>query len=99
LTVLGDGNLYHTLRISYARLFTAGAVDLVHFAGGAGAVAILLVRDNADPASVVASADVMDRTKREQSIANPFFEHFTVVNLMGLGEWQNARLGTLLRRL
>jgi AcrR family transcriptional regulator len=61
---------------------TAGAIYLAHFAGAAGAVAILSAPDRADAALVMASADATGRTKREQLIkANPFLEHFTVADL------------------
>ena len=61
---------------------TAGTVYLAHFAGGAGAVAILSAPENADAALVMASADATGRTKREKIIkANPFLEHFTVADL------------------
>ena len=61
---------------------TAGTVYLAHFAGGAGAVAILSAPENADAALVMASADATGRSKREQIIkANPFLEHFTVADL------------------
>ena len=61
---------------------TAGTVYLAHFAGGAGAVAILSAPENADAALVMASADATGRSKREQIIkANPFLEHFTVTDL------------------
>jgi hypothetical protein len=60
----------------------AGAVYLAHFAGAAGAVAILSASDTADAASVLARADATGRTKREQLIkANPFLEHLTVADL------------------
>ena len=61
---------------------TAGTVYLAHFAGGAGAVAILSAPDNSDAALVIANADSTGRTKRERLIkANPFLEHFTVADL------------------
>jgi Transglycosylase SLT domain len=61
---------------------TAGTVYLAHFAGGAGAVAILSASDDSDAALVIASADSTGRTKRERLIkANPFLEHFTVADL------------------
>jgi hypothetical protein len=61
---------------------TAGTVYLAHFAGGAGAVAILSAPENADAALVMVSADATGRTKREKIIkANPFLEHFTVADL------------------
>src|SRR5204863_9083793 len=61
---------------------TAGTVYLAHFAGCAGAVAILSAPDNSDAALVIANADSTGRTKRERLIkANPFLEHFTVADL------------------
>jgi hypothetical protein len=61
---------------------TAGAIYLAHFAGPAGAVAILSASENADAALVMASADSTGRTTRDQLIkANPFLEHFTVADL------------------
>lgn len=61
---------------------TAGTVYLAHFAGAAGAAAILSAPDDADAARVMASADATGRTKPEQLIkANPFLEHFTVADL------------------
>jgi hypothetical protein len=61
---------------------TPGTIYLAHFAGGAGAVAILSAPKNADAASVMASADATGRTKREKLLrANPFLERFTVADL------------------
>ena len=61
---------------------TAGTVYLAHFAGGAGAVAILSAPEDADAALVMASADATGRTRREKIVkANPFLEHFTVADL------------------
>jgi hypothetical protein len=61
---------------------SAAAVYLAHFAGAAGAVAILSASDSADAALVLAGADATGRTKREQLIkANPFLAHFTVADL------------------
>jgi hypothetical protein len=61
---------------------TPGTLYLAHFAGGAGAVAILSALEDADAASVMASADATGRTKREKIIkANPFLERFTVADL------------------
>jgi hypothetical protein len=61
---------------------TAGTVYLAHFAGRAGAVAILSAPDNSDAALVIASADSTGRTKRGRLIkANPFLEHLTVADL------------------
>ena len=61
---------------------SAATLYLAHFAGGAGAVAILSALEDADAASVMASADASGRTKREKIIkANPFLERFTVSDL------------------
>ena len=61
---------------------TAGTIYLAHFAGGAGAVAILSAPEKADAALVMASADATNRIKRGQIIkANPFLEHFTIADL------------------
>jgi Transglycosylase SLT domain len=61
---------------------TAGTLYLAHFAGGAGAIAILSAPDNSDAAVVIANADPTGRTKRKQLIkANPFLDHFTVADL------------------
>ncbi len=60
----------------------AGTVFLTHFAGRAGALAILSAPDNADAALVMAKADSTGRTTRSQIVrANPFLEHFTVFDL------------------
>jgi hypothetical protein len=61
---------------------TPGTLYLAHFAGGAGAVAILSAMEDADAALVMAGADATGRTKREKIIkANPFLEGFTVADL------------------
>jgi hypothetical protein len=61
---------------------TPGTLYLAHFAGGAGAVAILSAMENADAAFVMATADATGRIKREKIIkANPFLERFTVADL------------------
>jgi hypothetical protein len=61
---------------------TPGTLYLAHFAGGAGAVAILSAMENADAALVMATADATGRTKREKIVkANPFLERFTIADL------------------
>ena len=61
---------------------TPGTIYLAHFAGGAGAVAILSAQQDADAASIMASADATGRTTREKIVkANPFLEHFTIADL------------------
>jgi len=59
---------------------TPGTLYLAHFA--AGAIAILSALEEADAASIMASADATGRTKREKLVkANPFLEGFTVADL------------------
>jgi hypothetical protein len=61
---------------------TPGTLYLAHFAGAAGAVAVLTAMEDADAALVMANADATGRTKREKIIkANPFLERFTVADL------------------
>ena len=61
---------------------TPGTLYLAHFAGGAGAIAILSALDHADAAVIMAKADATGRTKRAKIIkANPFLERFTVADL------------------
>jgi hypothetical protein len=61
---------------------TPGTIYLAHFAGAAGAIAILSALEGADAASIMASADATGRTKREKLVrANPFLEGFTVADL------------------
>jgi hypothetical protein len=69
---------------------TPGTLYLAHFAGGGGAVAILSALENADAASVMASADATGRTNREKLIkANPFLERFTAADLKS---WAHRRM-------
>ena len=61
---------------------TPGTLYLAHFAGAAGAVAVLSALEEADAATIMASADATGRTKREKLVkANPFLERFTVADL------------------
>jgi hypothetical protein len=61
---------------------TPGTLYLAHFAGAAGAVAILSALEDADAALVMANADVTGRTNREKIVkANPFLERFTAADL------------------
>jgi hypothetical protein len=61
---------------------TPATLYLAHFAGPAGAVAILSALENADAASVMASADATGRTTRETIVkANPFLQNSTVADL------------------
>jgi hypothetical protein len=61
---------------------TPATLYLAHFAGPAGAIAILSALENADAASVMASADATGRTTRDTIVkANPFLQKFTVTDL------------------
>jgi hypothetical protein len=61
---------------------TPGSLYLVHFAGPAGAVALLTGAESADAASLMAAADVTGRTTREKLVnANPFLKTLTVGDL------------------
>ena len=61
---------------------TAGTIYLAHFAGAAGAAALLTAPPEADAAKVMAEADSTGKTKREQiAKANPFLDKFTVADI------------------
>jgi hypothetical protein len=61
---------------------TPGTLYLTHFAGPAGAVAVLSVSENADAAALMASADATGRTTREKLVtANPFLKALTAGDL------------------
>jgi hypothetical protein len=69
---------------------TPGSLYLTYFAGPAGAVALLSGAENADAASLMASADVTGRTTREKLIgANPFLKVLTVRDLKN---WADRRM-------
>jgi hypothetical protein len=69
---------------------TPGTLYLSHFAGPAGAVAVLSVSENADAASLMASADATGRTTREKLVnANPFLKELTVGDLKS---WANRKM-------
>jgi hypothetical protein len=70
---------------------TPGTLYLAHFAGRAGAVAILTAREDADAASAMAGADASGRAKREKIVkANPFLERFTAADLKN---WADRKMG------
>lgn len=70
---------------------TPGTLYLSHFAGGAGAVAVLSAPDTADAATTMAEADSTGRTTREMIVtANPFLTHFTVADLK---RWAERKMG------
>ena len=69
---------------------TPGTLYLTHFAGPAGAVAVLSVSENTDAASLMASADATGRTTREKLVnANPFLKELTVGDLKN---WANRKM-------
>lgn len=72
---------------------TPGTLYLAYFAGAAGAVAILSVSEDADAASLMASADATGRMTREKIVgANPFLADFTVADLKS---WADRKMGGL----
>ena len=74
---------------------TAATVYLAHFAGAAGAVAILSAPANADAALVMANADATGRIKRDKIVkSNPFLEHFTVADLKNWADRKMSQPGT-----
>lgn len=61
---------------------TPGTLYLAHFAGSAGAIALLSAEEQADAATVMAGADATRRSDREKLIKlNPFLERLTVADL------------------
>lgn len=69
---------------------TPGTLYLAHFAGSAGAVAVLTSADDRDAASLLAGADSTGRSSREQLVkANPFLATLTVGDLKS---WANRRM-------
>ena len=61
---------------------TPGTLYLAYFAGPAGAVAMLYGAENADAATLMASADLTGRTTREKLVsANPCLKVLTVSDL------------------
>ena len=69
---------------------TPSTLYLSHFAGGAGAVAVLSAEEGADAAETMAKADSTGHATRKMIVtANPFLERFTVADLK---EWAEARM-------
>jgi hypothetical protein len=69
---------------------TPGSLYLTHFAGPAGAVALLSGAESADAASLMAAADVTGRTTREKLVtANPFLKTFSVGDLR---KWADGKM-------
>jgi hypothetical protein len=69
---------------------TASTLYLGHFAGGAGAVAVLSAPKSADAAVVLARADATGKTTPEKIVAaNPFIEHYSVGDLR---DWADQKM-------
>jgi hypothetical protein len=79
---------------------TPGTLYLAHFAGGAGAAAVLSAPNHADAATTMAEADSTGRATREAIVtANPFLEEFTVADLKSWADHKMATGGYLLSRI
>jgi hypothetical protein len=66
---------------------TPATLYLSHFAGSAGAIAILSAPETADAAATMANADATGRSTRDKiAYANPFLERFTVADLKSWAE-------------
>ncbi|WP_049769375.1 transglycosylase SLT domain-containing protein [Nitrobacter hamburgensis] len=77
---------------------TPGSLYLAHFAGPAGAVALLSSAENAEAASLMAAADATARTTREKLVkANPFLHVLTVDGIRSgpIARWQQNSPGHL----
>ncbi len=75
---------------------TPSTLYLAHFAGPAGAVAILTSRDDADAAAVIAGADSRAHMTRAKILnSNPFLRGFTVEDLKN---WANTKTEGLATR-
>ena len=73
---------------------TPGTLYLSHFAGGAGAVAVLSAPRYADAATTMAKADSTRRTTREMIVmANPFLARYTVADLASWADLKMANGG------
>jgi hypothetical protein len=61
---------------------TPATLYLAHFAGSAGAAAILSAEEHADAATIMASADATGKTDRAKLVKlNPFLDRLTIANL------------------
>jgi hypothetical protein len=69
---------------------TAGTLYLAHFAGAAGASALLEAPPHADAAGVMAMADASGKTSRTQIVkANPFLDDYTVTDIK---QWADRKM-------
>jgi hypothetical protein len=82
----------HAVMLQRHRLpVTASTLYLGHFAGGAGAIAVLSAAKSADAARVLARADATGKVTREKIVAaNPFLEHYTIGDLQ---DWASRKMG------
>lgn len=97
-TRFAEGNA-NVLR-RHGQSVTPGTLYLSHFAGSAGAVAILTAPETADAAAIMANADASGRITRDIIVnANPFLREFTIADLKGWADRkmqrQAARQGNL----
>ncbi|MGE0750407.1 MAG: lytic transglycosylase domain-containing protein [Variibacter sp.] len=75
---------------------TPGSLYLAHFAGAAGAIALLSAADDASAATVMAKADATGRATREKIVqANPFLENFTVADIKRWADRKVRKIGML----
>lgn len=74
----------------HGQTVTPGTLYLSHFAGSAGAVAILSAPETADAAAIMANADASGRITRDIIVnANPFLREFTIADLKG---WADRKM-------
>jgi hypothetical protein len=74
---------------------TPGSLYLAHFAGTAGALALLSCAESESAASVMASADATGRMTREKIVwANPFLVNYTVADLRRWADQKMQRSGS-----
>lgn len=79
----------------YGHAVTPGNLYLSHFAGGAGAVAILSAQEHADAALTLANADSTGKISREKLVkANPFLEGITAGGLRRWADRKMNKVGT-----
>jgi hypothetical protein len=78
---------------------TPGSIYLAHFAGPAGAAAILTAPEDADAASVIANVDVRPGVTREKIVnGNPFMKNFTAKDLKTWAELKMQGLNLASRK-
>ncbi len=76
---------------------TAGTLYLAHFAGTAGAIAVLSSPDNENAAAILANADMSGHTTPKKLVtANPFLSEFTVADLK---HWADRKMESPLTKM